>query len=160
MFWMLPAIGAVGGAVMNKKNPLAGAAMGGLLGAGAGAGLGAMGGSLGSGAAMGGQQAAMLKAQEAGLGAAMTGWGGATTGLQGAANSMGMPNLISNSKGLLDAAGPAMGVANSIKGMMPQDQPLPQAPAFTSGGGNATIMAPYDRQKMMRQANRYNLFSR
>ena len=157
MFWMLPAIGAVGGAVMNKKNPLAGAAMGGLLGAGAGYGLGAMGGSLGSGAAMGGQQAAMLKAQEAGLGAAMTGWGGATTGLQGAANSMGMPNLISNGKGLLDVDGPAMGVASTIKGMMPQDQVV-QAPQFHSGGGQGQIQSPYNTQPLQRRQSRYNRF--
>ena len=62
------------------------------------------------------------------MGLGTLGWKGATTGVQGALNSMG------GAKGLLDATGKAMGVANQVKGMMPQDQPIPQAPAFTSGG--------------------------
>jgi hypothetical protein len=74
-------IGAAGGALMNKKDPLKGALLGagmgaaggtlapGLLGAGGGAATSATGGLLGSGAATGaGSQASMLAAQNAGFG--------------------------------------------------------------------------------------------
>jgi hypothetical protein len=151
MIWLLPAIGAVGGALMNKKNPLKGAAMGGLLGAAGGAGLGAMGGAMGSGAAIGGQQAVGLAAQEAGLGAALTGWGGATTGLQGAANAIG-------GGGLLNTAGDAMKTAGTVRSMMPPEQPLPQAPLFSSGGGQVQIQSPYQKQSTQHRQSRYNRF--
>src|SRR5512139_2977928 len=95
-------IGAAGGALMNRKDPLKGA----LLGAG----MGAAGGLLapaafGAGAAGAGTQAGMLAAQEAGLGATGTlGWGGATTGVQGAMNSAIGPEMGMKAGGLLSTA--------------------------------------------------------
>ena len=116
-------IGAGGGALMNKKNPLAGALMGGALG-------GVGGGLLGAGGAAT-QQAQMLAAQEAGLGPlGSLGWGGATTGAQGMINS-------ATSGGLLDTAGNAMKTASTVKSLMPEDRPMPAAPQYTSGGNNS-----------------------
>ena len=47
MFWLLPLAGAIGGALLNKDDPLKGA----LMGAGIGATGGAAAGALGAGAA-------------------------------------------------------------------------------------------------------------
>ncbi len=116
--WMIPLIGAAGGALFDKKKPLRGA----LLGAG----LGAAGGAAMGGAGLGfapTEQAAMLAGQEAGLGlTGGLGWKGATTGAQGLLNSMG------GAKGLLNTAGTAMNAAGQVKQMMPQDQPLQASP--------------------------------
>lgn len=81
MFWMIPLVGAAAGALMNKKNPLAGAAMGGLAGLTGGAALGALApAAAGTAGATGG----LL-----GAGGATAGIGGATQGAaQGAASGL------------------------------------------------------------------------
>lgn len=136
--WILPAIGSVGGALANNKNPLMGAAIGGGLGLAGGAALP----SLGAGA---GTQAGMLAAQEAGMGLGGTlGWKGATTGLQGMANA-------ATQGGLLDTAGNAMRTAQTVKSMMPPEQPMPAAPGYSSGGG-APMTGVYGQIQQGRQA--------
>lgn len=80
----IAALGAGGGALMDKKNPLRGAALGGLGGyflgpaiAGAGGGVAPVvsgeTAAAGGAAGFGGQQAAMLAAQDAGMGGGMMG---------------------------------------------------------------------------------------
>ena len=155
MPWMIPLIGAIGGGLMNKKKPLQGALMGGLLGGAGGGFLGASGG-LGA-AANPMSQAGMLASQEAGLGlTGGLGWGGATTGLQGAMNSAG---------GLLGAAkqyaGPAMNVAQSVKAMTPEEQPIqasPLSPAVPNPGPSNfynSIIEQQNQRQMAELEKRY-----
>lgn len=165
MFWLLPAVGALGGAMMNGKDPLKGALMGGALGALGGYGLGMTGGIPGAGAAMGAEQSAMLGAQEAGLGMDALGWKGATSGVPGLLNSVGG----TTDGGLLGAAGNAAKTAANIKALMPTDQPIPTAPQFHTGGagGLGDFYAGLQNQRMAqakadleKQLSRYQRINR
>jgi hypothetical protein len=118
------AIGAAAGAIMNRKNPLQGALMGGLGGGVLGPAMGALGGMGGAGSAAASSAAPWasaaqgLASQEAGLGTLGTmGWGGATTGLQGALN--GAP------AGLLSSMNNPMVKAGMKMAMPQQQQPRP-----------------------------------
>ena len=141
--FLIPAFGAVGGALMNKKNPLQGALLGGGLAAFAAPAIGGLGGLGGT------QQASMLAAQEAGLGTSSLGWGGATTGMQGLLNSAGGAN------GLLKTAGNAANTAAAVKGLMPQDQPMPVAPPFQPAA-NPTLSNMYQSMQSNRLAQLQN----
>lgn len=145
MLWMLPVAGALGGALLNKKDPLQGAAMGGLLGAGGMAAapsiMGAIGGtglSAGTQAALGSagvnagsQQAAMLAAQEAGMG------GG----------------LLDSLKTASTYAAPiaqAAGAAGSIKGLLsdPQMQAPQMMPTQNTGAQSLAGLAQSGQQQI------------
>lgn len=145
MFWMLPAIGALSGALIDKKNPLKGALLGGGLGMAGGAGLGASTGGLLGAAPAAGSQAGMLAAQEAGLGSSALGWGGATTGLQGAMNA---------APGMITPALKAAQTASTVQSMMPQEKPVTPAPAFSSGGGNGSLQGMYQNLQNQRLAQK------
>lgn len=93
---LMAALGAGGGALFNRKNPLKGALIGGALGGLGGAVVPGLLGGAGAAAAPAAEglgaaatsQTGLLAAQEAGLGATGgLGWGGATTGIQGGLNS-------------------------------------------------------------------------
>lgn len=150
MMWMLPAVGALGGALMNKKDPLKGALLGGGLGLAGGAALpylGAGAGSAGAGGllnptAMGVATEAMTGGVSPAIAAQMAGnpalaaplASGAYTGGAMAKAATTPLSMMDKFSAAAKPIGQAMGVANQVKGMMPQDQPIPQAPAFSSGG--------------------------
>lgn len=146
---LLPLIGAGAGALLNKKDPLKGALMGGALGFGGGAIASGAGGGLLGAAPAAGSQAGMLAAQEAGMGLGSLGWKGATTGLQGAINSGAAGSL-------LDTAGNAAKTASTVKSLMPQEQPIQQSPLFTTGGGTqmGNVYQSMQQQRLaLQQAN-------
>ena len=137
MFWLLPLVGASAGAVLNKKNPLAGAAMGalggaapGLLGAaapaaagGAASGAGGLlaGGTLGvpaGGIAMGGSMAGAAPAAGL-LSEGITIGGGA--GAAGAAGG----GLMETMKPFMNAAKTGMETAQATQQPEEQMQPSP-----------------------------------
>ena len=120
MFPMLiPLIGAGAGALLNKKDPFKGAVMGGLLGAGGQYMMGAnpLSGLLSNPLSEAATSAPIYE-------------GGALVKPAGAVASN-----AANNGGLFKTAGNAMQTASAVKGLMPQDQPIPTAPAFSSGGG-------------------------
>lgn len=149
---LLSALGAGGGALFNKKDPLKGAAIGGLLGAGGGALMPAAGA---------GSQAGLLAAQEAGLGSAAMGWGGASTGLQGALNSTLGAEAGAATGGLLGGAAevgkPAMtalDAAQKVQALTPQEQPIQASPFSMSGAqgpGGLTQIAHGNQQQIQMQ---------
>lgn len=128
--------------------PAAGAAGGGLLGAGAatgatggllgsvGTGLGEFGAAGAYGTSLGSEQTAMLAAQEAGMG---------TTG----ANLM---TGLKSAGGYLKPASQALGAANAVKSLMPQEQPIQgSAPPPMQTGGLSELyqsMQVQDEQRM------------
>lgn len=136
MFWLLPLVGASAGALINKKNPLAGAAMGavggaapGLLGAaaapaaGAASGAGGLlaGGTLGvpaGGIAMGGSMAGAAPAAGL-LSEGITIGGGA--GAAGAAGG----GLMETMKPFMNAAKTGMETAQATQQPEEQMQPSP-----------------------------------
>ena len=138
MFWLLPLVGAAAGAIMNKKNPLAGAAMGavggaapGLLGAaaapaaGAASGAGGLlaGGTLGvpaGGIAMGGSMAGAAPA--AGLLSEGITIGGGAGAAGGAAAGGG---LMETMKPFMNAAKTGMETAQATQQPEEQMQPSP-----------------------------------
>lgn len=132
------AIGAVGGALMNKKKPLKGALLGGALGAAGGAAAPAIGGLLGGGSAAAGVSGA----------AAAPGF------------AIGQP-LVSGSLGNAvmaggSAAAPATGLLGTVNSYIPafnaaatglqmsgalDEQPLPEAPPPIQAQGGAETLA-------------------
>lgn len=129
MPWMLPVAGALGGALLNKKNPLKGALLGGALGATGGAlapaAAGAAGGIAGSG----------LTAGTGTLGTIAAGTGGTGISAAGSALGSGIGSSIgASSPGLLAQAGqyatPALQglqAASMVQGMT-QEPPMQAAP--------------------------------
>lgn len=138
MFWIPMMIGAAGGALMNKKDPLKGALMGAGIGAAGGTALGAMGGSgglLGSGAATG--QGVALEAMYGGVAPEVAAGMGATAnagagvpiieqGIAASAADAGRLSALGKTKGLLGTAGTALNVANQVKGLTSNPTPPPQ----------------------------------
>lgn len=137
---LMAALGAGGGALFSKKDPLKGALIGGALGAGGAA----LPGLLGAGGATAGiapgataatGAADMLAAQEAGaglLGTGNLGWGGATTGIQGGINSaLGAETgataggLLGNADKIAKPVGTAVQAANMFT---PPERPMPPPP--------------------------------
>ena len=148
MFWLLPLVGAAAGAIMNKKNPLAGAAMGavggaapGLLGAaaapaaGAASGAGGLlaGGTLGvpaGGIAMGGSMAGAAPA--AGLLSEGITIGGGAGAAGGAAAGGG---LMETMKPFMNAAKTGMETAQATQQPEEQMQPSPFLMPPQAGSG-------------------------
>ena len=143
----IPALGAVAGAVMNKQNPLLGAALGGFGGYMAAPALGALGGAASAGApgamasvvpglTAGGEQAAMLAAQNAGFG-----MGGLhATGLAGGGQGLGLLGSAMSDPSRMAMRGMQM--------MQPEQQqipqmtsapPRPQAPYMARSGSMADL---------------------
>ena len=116
------AIGAVGGALMNKKKPLNGALLGAGLGAGAGAAFPAMGGLLGGSVA----PAATAASPAAAVPAAAP-----STGLLSSANA-----ALTEYKPMIDAAS----IGLQASGAMDQ-QPQMQAPQVQQAQGGSQVMA-------------------
>lgn len=154
MFWMLPALGAVAGAAMNKKNPLQGALLGGGLGFGgaalpgllAGAGGAAAAGGAASGIGGGLGAAGGVAANPIGayltsgavegstLGNALTGAGGAA-GAVGQGTTAGLLGGAQQAMGYAKPAMEAMGAVNMAQGMFApkQQAPMPQMPMGRQG---------------------------
>ena len=126
-------IGALGGALLKKKDPLKGALLGAGLGAGVGAAAPAIGGLLSGSGAASGAAAAAPWADAAG--AIVAPAAGPSTGLLASANS-----ALTQYKPMIDAAG--MGVQMSGLLDPQQQQPVP-VPEQMQGGSQtlATIAA-------------------
>lgn len=133
---LFPLIGGAMGALTNRKDPLMGAVIGGGLGLAGNAIPGMIPTQPAAPIVEAGMPQAWataadgLKAQELGLG--MTdkmGWQGATSGMPGLLNS------ATEKPGLLNTATNAAQTASAVKSLMPPQQPIPQAPGFTTGGG-------------------------
>lgn len=171
MFWMLPLAGAAIGAMTNKKNPLKGAALGGLLGAGGAYALPAMGamgggastlgstaGATGSGLTLGGSGATGSGLSLGGSGATGAGFA-ASTAPQAAAPGL-LDTAMAYGKtalGGLKEYGPAgaQAVDAAYKAnSMAQGQPNQFAPAqFQQGqgfGGLLTQVDQFDPEKRRR----------
>ena len=157
MFWLLPLVGAAAGAIMNKKNPLAGAAMGavggaapGLLGAaapaaaatgagtasGAGGLLAATGGQVGAGgigsALAGGAMGAPVAPITMGSGLLAPGGIGAAGAAGGAAAGGG---LMETMKPFMNAAKTGMETAQATQQPEEQMQPSPFIMPPQAGSG-------------------------
>ena len=131
------AIGAVGGAVMNRKNPLKGAAIGAGLGAGAGAlAPGLLGAAGASGSAASAAAPAAAWADGAGAIVAPAAQSAAPSGITGLLSSANA--AATKYKPLMDAAGIGMNVAGQVGG---QEQPAPAAPApqMPTGGAQTLV---------------------
>lgn len=140
--FLIPLLGAAGGAILNKKDPLKGALMGGGLAAGGGALLGAGG--------LGGAPAAGLSAgQDAAL---------AAQGFAGP-ESMAGPGMFDKFKGLLDTSseytkplGNALGAANQAQGLLSQpQQPAPMVQPGNGQGVGQTIGGIVQGQEQLDQ---------
>lgn len=149
--------GAAAGAMLDRKNPIRGAALGGMGGYFVGPSLGALGGAV-PGVAAGSEQAAMLAAQNAGLGAA-----GDLATAEAAATAI-QPSMV---PGLSFGKNMAMGGMGGMGGgqnmamqgamglMKGQQQPQMQRPMPMGGmampmnpnaGGSFSQMSPFTRQ--------------
>lgn len=134
MLWMLPIAGAGLGAMLNKKDPLKGAAVGGLLGAGGAYAAPSL--SAGLLNFSGGQAAAPIvdlstKAAPETVAAIAGKGGGFSSGLQ--------------------AAGQIAGAANQ-SGMLGGSQPMQAPPAqFQQGQGFAGLLSPTDQVDLKRR---------
>ncbi len=166
--FILPiAIGAAGGALMNKKNPLNGALLGGALGGLGGAGMGAMG--------FGGEglSAATLEAQQAAaaegvLSPELVGTQAGGYGPMGAevversvpinsVGSQGMKQGAGKAGGLLETAGRAANSASTIKGLMgPEQTQMIQASPYTTGSINPPANAYQGIQQQRMAQNQAN----
>lgn len=150
--FMIPLIGAGIGAIANRKDPLKGGLIGGGLGMAGGAALPGMIGTqaaapiVEAGMAAPLTQSGMLAGQEAGLGLGSLGWNGATTGAQGAMNAGG--------GGLLNTAGNALDTAAKVKSLTQDNNPIPPATSFSSGGGNGSVGGVYQTLQNQRLAQR------
>jgi len=138
------AIGAIGGALMNKKKPLNGALLGAGLGAGAGAAFPAMGGLLGgaagTGSAASGAAAAAPWAD--GAGAIIAPAAGSGSGVLGGLATQ--PGLLSQANTALTTYKPMMDAASiglQASGALDQEQPQMQAPEVQQAQGGAQVMA-------------------
>jgi len=124
-------IGAVGGALLKKKDPLKGALLGAGLGAGAAAAAPAIGGLLGgSGAA---STAAAAAPWADGAGAIVAPAAAPSTGLLSSANA-----ALTQYKPMLDAASTGIQMSGALD--QQPEQPLPTAPPMMNQGG-AEVLA-------------------
>lgn len=128
-------IGAVGGALLKKKDPLKGALLGAGLGAGAAAAAPAIGGLLGGSGAASGAAAAAPWAD--GAGAIVAPGAAPATGLLSSANA-----ALTQYKPMIDAA--TTGI--SMSGALDQQQPQMQAPQVQQAVGGAEVMASIANQ--------------
>jgi len=137
------AIGAIGGALMNKKKPLNGALLGAGLGAGAGAAFPAMGGLLGGASAVPTTAAAAAAAPWAdGAGAIVAPAAGSGSGVIGGLATQ--PGLLSQANTALQTYKPMMDAAAiglQASGAMDQQQPQMQAPEFQQMQGGTQTLA-------------------
>lgn len=119
MLWMLPLAGAAAGALLNKKDPLKGALMGGALGAGGMAAAPALG--IGAASAAGGAAGGAAAAGSAGAASA------GTAGTAGAAGTQG--GLLSGFMQYADPAMKGIGAASQAQGLLnPPEQPIQAQP--------------------------------
>lgn len=150
------AIGAVGGALIDKKKPLRGALLGGGLGAGAGAlaPAGLLGGAAAAGTGTAAGAGAATAGTAAGTAAAATPAAGfglgqpLVTGTLGASEIAGatatptmMEGLLATAtkyKPLMDAAGTGLAMSGAMSGG--QGQPQMQAPEVTQTQGGAETL--------------------
>ena len=140
-------IGAVGGALLKKKDPLKGALLGAGLGAGAAAAAPAIGGLLGGGAAATGTAAGTAAGGAGfGLGAPLVAGGEiGTATIAGAAPSTGLlsqaTSALSQYKPAFDAAATGIQMSGALD-EQPQEAPAP-VPEQMQGGSQtlATIAA-------------------
>lgn len=157
LLWM-PLLGAVGGGLMSKKDPIKGALMGGALGAGGGL-LAGPGGLLGAAATPTGVTGATAAGGTLGINpllgapAADMGLG---AGIKAAMPSLASPGMLATASGTpaqviasnpsmfqqaMDIAKPAGNIAssaNSVKNLFAPETPLPQVqpmPVATGQGG-------------------------
>lgn len=130
MMWWLPLAGALGGALLDKKNRGRGALLGGM--AGAAPGLLGSAGAVTVPANMGVAEAAAWKAGAHGLGQAAT----QTTGAK--------------AMGLLTQAGQAAGAAQQVAGMMPEEAPpMPGQLQARPGPDDSGFLAMQTQQRQM-----------
>ena len=135
------AIGAIGGALMNKKKPLNGALLGAGLGAGAGAAFPAMGGLLG-GAAGTGEAASAATPWADGAGAIVAPAAGSGSGVIGGLPTQ--PGLLSQANTALQTYKPIMDAAAiglQASGALDQQQPQMQAPEVQQMQGGTQTLA-------------------
>ncbi len=125
------AAGAVGGALLKKKDPLKGALLGAGLGAGAAAAAPAIGGLLGGSGAASTAAAAAPWADAAG--AVVAPAAAPSTGLLASANS-----ALTQYKPMIDAATTGIQMSGALD--QQPDQPLPTAPPMMNQGG-AEVLA-------------------
>lgn len=141
------AIGAVAGALSNKKNPLAGAAMGAGMGAMGGAGAGLLGaagaaGSAGAAGAASGAASGAAGASAAGMSGALgSGISGSLgSALPGAASSLGS----GVGGGLLSAgSGVGSGMAGSLGGGIAGASSLPMSGGMTAAASQTPSLMSY-----------------
>lgn len=189
MIWWLPVAGAAIGALTNKKNPLQGAAMGGLLGAGAGFAAPAMMGGAAAGGASGAAGGGLLAAESsmpAAAAMANTAPAASVTGNgaflgEGVSSGIGAWDAAQAKAGLLSGlktageyakpVGNAMSAANSAKGLLaPEQQPIQHQmqPQMVQGEQTLAALANQDNQllnsmqqaDMARRQNRRQLIGR
>lgn len=141
MIWMIPLIGAAAGALLDKKQPLRGAALGAAAGFTGGAALGAMG-AAGAGSAAAGSSSLMSGA--GGLlgsgGAAGGGFGGmlgsAAPGAAAAApNAAASSGLLGSMGSMVKPVGTAMQTAQMFQSK-DEPPPVPQMPIQQPVGGS------------------------
>lgn len=157
MFWMLPALGAVAGGVLNKKNPLKGALMGGGLGFGGAALPGLLSGGAAASAAANPMAAYLTSGAAEGstLGNALTGAGGAA-GAVGQGTTAGLLGGAQQAMGYAKPAMEAMGAVNMAQGMM-QPRQAPVGPQMPMGRqGNDPIGQMMQSQMQLEQQRRGN----
>ena len=124
-------IGALGGALLKKKDPLKGALLGAGLGAGAAAAAPAIGGLLGGSGAASGAAAAAPWADAAG--AIVAPAAAPSTGLLASANS-----ALTQYKPMIDAASTGIQMSGALD---PQPEQAAPAPAPMTQGGAETLAA-------------------
>lgn len=120
------AAGAVGGALMKKKDPLKGALLGAGLGAGAAAAAPAIGGLLGGSGAASGAAAAAPWAD--GAGAIVAPGAAPSTGLLSSANA-----ALTQYKPMIDAATTGISMSGALD-QQPEQQAQAPAPMMNQGG--------------------------
>lgn len=133
------AIGAVGGALMNKKKPLKGALLGAGLGAAGGAAAPALGGLLGGGAAAGSAAGAASAAPGFAIGQPLVsgGLGSATmAGGSAAAPAAGLLGTVNSYIPAFNAAATGVQMSGAL-----DEQPMPEAPPPMQVQGGAETLA-------------------
>lgn len=156
MLWMLPVAGAALGAMSNRKNPLKGAAVGGLLGAGGAYAAPAL---MGTGAGAAGSYGAGAFGTAAGYGGA----GAATTMPAAAGSTAGGAGLLGTVGQYAKTGLTAMQAAQTAKGLLggqeqapqmaPQQITGPQTLAQLSQSNEQGIGALMDEQTKRRMMN-------
>lgn len=141
-------LGAGGGALLNKKDPLKGA----LMGAALGTGVGAIGGAAMGGGLLGAAPAATATPAAAGIGAGVAAVpaaaNAATTAATAVPQAEGLGGLLSGAEKYMKPVGNALSTVNAAQGLLGgQQQPMQAAPMQSRPGPDLSAWMSAEQQE-------------